>query len=89
MMEKFYTQYQFSRYKTARPANPRQVFGALKLALDIYTVSDNINVKGLDTHRVQKDTQKHNVYLPKFVNVLKNSPITFSCSTTSSFLLTN
>ena len=62
MMDKFYTQHQFFRYKTVRSANLRHVFGARKLALNI------INVKGSDTSRTQKGTQKHNVYLPKFVN---------------------
>ena len=67
-MGKFYAQHQFSHYKTARPANLRHVFGAVELALEI------INVKGSNSPRAQKGTQKHNVYLPKFVKSLKNFP---------------
>ena len=59
-MDKFYAQHQFSRYKTAGPANLRRVFGAAELALDIY------NVKGSDSPLAQKGTQKHNASLPKF-----------------------
>ena len=71
MMDKFYAQHQFSRYKTARPVNLRRVFGAVELALDFY------NVKGSNSPRAQKGAQKHNAYLPKFVNSLKNSPFIF------------
>ena len=71
-MDKFYAQHPNSGYKTARAANPRHVFGVVELALDIY------NVKGSNSPRAQKGSQKHNVYLPKFVNALKNLPITFS-----------
>ena len=44
----------------------------MELALDID------NVKCSDSLRAQNDFQKHNVYLPKFVNSLKNFLIIFS-----------
>ena len=73
MMEKFYTQHQFS---PSGPANSRHVFGTAELAIDIINVNGSDSPRALDIYDV-KGTQKHNANLPKFVNWLKNSPIIF------------
>ena len=75
-MDKFYTQHQFSRDKTARPANPHHVFGVAELASRLIARRNSDSPRALDIFDV-KGTQKHNVYLPKFVNLLKNFPIIF------------
>ena len=69
MMDKFYAWHKFSRCKTARPENPRRVFGAAELSRQ--------NAAGSDSPRAQKGTQKYGMYLPNFVKSLKNFPIIF------------
>ena len=60
---------------SAKKQRNRQIFAVI-LALQKLTL-DIKHVKGSDSLRTQKGTQKHNEYLSKFVNALKNLPSIF------------
>ena len=60
---------------TAKEQRYRQI-STVFLAPQLLTI-DIKNVNSSNTLRAQKGTQKHNEYLPKSVNALKNSPIIF------------
>lgn len=73
-MDKFYTQHQFSRKRTAGSENPCHVFGAVELASRLIARRSSDSPRAIDINDVNdvNGTQKHNVDLPKFVNALKN-----------------